>query len=79
MEALPLLEARLISPGSWKAAGSEGTHSGLPLAARPPPPPPSCAGLRSLSRSLRATPGAASSLSVRGAAAAAASSSCRTI
>ena len=78
MEAQPLLEARLTPPGSWRAAGSAGTRSGLPLAARPPPPP-SGAGLRSLSRSLRATPGAASSLSVRGAAAAAANSSCRTI
>lgn len=38
MEAQPLLEARLISPGSWRAAGSEGTRSGLPLAARPPAP-----------------------------------------
>lgn len=39
MEAQPLLEVRLISPGSWRAAGSEGTRSGLPLAARLPPPP----------------------------------------
>lgn len=36
MEAQPLLEARLISPGSWSAAGSEGIRSGLPLAARLP-------------------------------------------
>lgn len=34
MEAQPLLAARLISPGSWRAAGSEGTRSGLPLGAR---------------------------------------------
>lgn len=79
MEAQPLVEARLISPDSWRAAGSAGTRSGLPLAARPPPPPPSGAGLCSLSRSLRATPGAASSFSERGAAAAAGNSSCRTI
>lgn len=66
------MEARLISPGSWSAAGSEGTRSGLPLAARPPPPPPARAGVCSFSRSLWVTPGAASSFSVRGAAAAAA-------
>lgn len=50
MEAQPLLEVRLISPGSWRAAGSEGTRSGLPLAARLPqsPPPPARDSVRSV-------------------------------
>lgn len=75
MEAQPLLEARLTSPGSWRAAGSEGTRSGLPLAARRRRRRRSPARLRRtplLSRCLWATPGAALSLSVQGGAAAAA-------
>ena len=66
MEAQPLLEARLISPGSWRAAGSRDTRSGLPLAVARP------RWTLLLSRCLRATPGAASNLSVRGCGAAAA-------
>lgn len=66
----PCWRRGLFRPVHRERRGSEGTRSGLPLAARPPPPPPApdC----SPSRSLWATPGAASSLSVRGAAAAAA-------
>jgi hypothetical protein len=40
METQPLLEARLIPPGSWRAAGSEGTRSRSPS-----PPAAARAGL----------------------------------